>query len=210
MEALETPATLEATPKTKREAIVAAAAGVFLENGYGAASMDEIARRAGVSKATVYAHFKGKDALFGAIVEERCHRMMAHEEATTEQDSPEAMLARIGRGLIDIVCVPSSIALYRVVLAEAARFPELGRVFFEQGLGPAQQRLAAYLGQLAEDGVIRLADPELGARQFLGMAINDLDIRLLLAMGPAPDDAERQRMAKTAVTIFLDGCRVTR
>lgn len=200
----------DTAPKTKREAIVCAAAEVFLENGYGAASMDEIARRAAVSKATVYAHFKGKDALFGAIVEERCQQMMTPEDALSDHQPPEATLARIGRGLIDIVCVPSSIALYRVVLAEAARFPELGRVFYDRGLRPAQQRLAAYLKQLAAEGTITIADPELGARQFLGMALNDLDVQLLLAMGPAPDEAERARMAATAVAIFLDGCRVTR
>ena len=211
MHSSPTHAPIEENPASpKRLAIVAAAAETFLDHGYGAASMDEIARRAGVSKATVYAHFKGKDALFGAIVAERCHKMMTPQESLVEPSSPEAMLYRVGRGLIEVVCVPSSIALYRVVLAEAVRFPELGRVFFELGLRPAQERLAAYLAGLAREGAIAVDDPVMAAKQFLGMALNDLDIRLLLGITTVPDESARDAMARSAVSIFLDGCRQAR
>jgi TetR/AcrR family transcriptional regulator, mexJK operon transcriptional repressor len=197
-----------AAGSAKQGAILEAAAEVFLEQGFGNASMDEIARRAGVSKATVYSHFENKPALFGAIVQHRCQHTLS-AMLTELSDRPVAeTLASIGRQFLNALAMPGSLSLYRVVLAEAPRFPELGRIFYEAGPDRCASTLAAYLADLDKRGVLAVADPRSAAEQFLGAVLGHIHVRMLLGvMAEAPAPAERERFVKAAVSTFLDGHR---
>src|SRR3712207_5867039 len=106
----------------KPRAILDAAAELFLAHGFAAVSMDAVARQAGVSKATLYAHFPGKDALFAAMVAERCDRMAAEVSALAEHGGgTEAALRRLCRTVLGFLVAPSTIAIHRIVQAEATR-----------------------------------------------------------------------------------------
>jgi AcrR family transcriptional regulator len=199
-----------AMAEAKREAIVAAAAEVFLEMGFGAASMDAIARTAGVSKATIYSHFTNKQALFGAIMQGRCGRMIdtAFSAADLAARGPEAALTLIGRQFLDLLLTPGSLPLYRLVLAEAPRFPELGQVFYRSGPDRVAGALAAYLEEQHRRGALKVDDPRLAAEQFFGMVLGHLHIKVLLAILPEPPGPEeRARVVATAVATFMDGHR---
>lgn len=196
-----------ATPK--RDAVLTAGAAVFMEQGFGSASMDEVARRAAVSKATIYSHFESKHALFGAIVNGKCRAMIpAIEDAVLDERTPAETLTRIGRQFLDLLLSGEALPLYRVVLAEAPRFPELGRAFYDAGPNRVAGALAAYLERLTARGLLDLPDARLAAEQFFGMVLGHNHVRILLGTVPAaPSAAERERIVASAVRIFLDGAR---
>lgn len=198
-----------ATSEAKRAAILEAGAEVFLARGFGNANMDEIARRAGVSKATVYSHFNSKHGLFGAIVQARCQRMMGAAWSTADDRSPpEAMLQRIGRAFLDLLFAAGSLQLYRVVVAEAERSPELGQVFFRIGPDEGAGTLAAYLTEIDRRGILRVPDARLAAEQFFGMVLGHLHLKLLLGVMAQPPEGEtRDRLVARAVEVFVAGHR---
>lgn len=194
----------DAAVPTKRDAILAAAQRVFFEVGYGAASMDAIAREAGVSKQTIYAHFGAKDALFGAIMVVRAdHFLEPLPEAVGDAPDVSAALDGVARRYLAILLAPEAVARFRVVMAESARFPELAEVFYRSGPRRANERLAAYLGALDAKGVLRVGDPELAAGQFLGALRGDLFIRYLLGLGEPPSIREIDRTVAHVVGSFL-------
>src|SRR5258705_7717365 len=132
--------------------ILEAARRVFMTDGYGAASMDAIAKAAGVSKATVYAHFSGKDQLFAAIIAQQCRVHSAIPTLDDERAAPEETLRALGRKFADLVLSPEVLDLYRIVVSETARFPELGRTLYETGPKRGIGRLAEYLQLLTNRG----------------------------------------------------------
>jgi len=192
----------------KQDAIIEAAAEVFLEQGFGSASMDEIARRAGVSKATVYSHFDSKPALFGAIVQHRCQHHVAAMLAEMSDKPAVDTLTAVGRQFLDVLMMPGSLPLYRVVLAEAPRFPELGRIFYEAGPDRCAIALGEYLGVLHQRGVLDVPEPRWAAEQFLSSVLGQVHIRMLLMVaGDPPTPEERTRYVAAAVSTFMDGRR---
>ena len=189
---------------SKREAILEAAARVFFELGYADASMDEIAREAGVSKQTVYSHFGAKDALFGAFIRDNCDRLLEPISAPEIRDKgPGAALAGIARRYLDLILAPHAMALFRTILAESGRFPELAETFYRSGPLVAIDNLADYLAELDGEGVLRVGDPRLAARLFFGMLREDFYFRLLLGYSDQPEKNEVERTVRQAVDVFL-------
>src|ERR1700753_2052494 len=114
----------------KRRQIVSGARAVFLSQGFDAASMNDIARAAGVSKGTLYVYFKDKEQLFEAIVEQECETQAEGIfDFDAEDHDVEAGLTRLGFAYIRFLCRPEKASAIRVVIAIAERMPELGRRF---------------------------------------------------------------------------------
>src|SRR6202011_440910 len=111
--------------EVRRSQILDAAAQVFLENGYGGATIDLVIERAGASKATVYSFFGGKDGLFAAIVEERAERILSAfgDPEVVDSDVPSA-LGHIAQRYMEVVMAPDVVGFYRLIIAECARFPQ--------------------------------------------------------------------------------------
>lgn len=199
---LATGAASDASPK--RAAILAAAARLFMAGGYATVSMDSVAKEAAVSKATLYAYFTGKEALFGAIVGERCAAIAAQAEALASSSAPtDRALRETGRLWMRFLLDPNSIAIHRIVIAECARFPDLAAAFY--AAGPATGR-AWLMRRLAEDqrlGRLRAdADPGVAADHLMGLLRGELYIRTMLG-GPTPDEAAIGAVVETAVEVFL-------
>ena len=184
--------------------ILEAARQVFMAEGYGEANMDAIAKAAGVSKATVYAHFSGKDQLFAAIIGQQCK---LHSEALAvanfEAMSPEAALKMIGRAFADHVLSPQVLGLYRIVVAETARFPELGRALYENGPMRALARLGDYLQRLNDRGLLDIPEPHIAGRQFFGMIRSDFYLRRLFGISDAVVGITVEQMVDRSVEMFL-------
>jgi AcrR family transcriptional regulator len=194
-----------AAGSAKRAAILDAARAVFLEQGFAGASMDAITRRAGVSKATVYAHFPSKLALFEAIVRDGCRATVAGATLCGPAGPREALIG-FGVQLLRFLTDPETLALYRVVLAEAARVPELGRTVYAAGPDRGAGELAAFFAAQAAAGRMRVADPRLAAEQFCGMLLGHFHLRRLLAVeSGAPPAAAIERAVAQAVDSFLAG-----
>jgi AcrR family transcriptional regulator len=194
-------------PSTKRERILRAGAETFMEQGFEAASMDEVARRATVSKATIYSHFDSKHALFGAIVTGRCQAMIPMIAAAgLGEHSPADALRLIGRQFLTLLTSPGPLSLYRIVLAEAPRFPDLGRNFYEAGPNLVAEALAEYLARQHEHGTLNVPAPRVAAEQFFGMVMGQIHVRILLGITDTPPgDAERDRVVELALQTFLHG-----
>lgn len=193
----------------KHADILAVAMDVFLEHGYHDASMDAIAARAKVSKITVYAHFSSKPALFSAIIAELAGRLTgAFQRMTLAGLPPEQALRQMARAYLDLALAPRSLALHRLVVAEAARQPQLGRLIFWHGPLAIAATLAEYLRAQPS---LRIADPDLAAQQFLGMVLAQNQLGLLLAGKPAAKSkAALNAVINHAVDLFLNGCRKNR
>src|SRR5690606_1530160 len=129
----------------KREAILEASTRVFLEKGYSATGMQQIASEADVSTATLYSHFSGKEELFDAVVAALWQRLRPIEREEFWAMAPEQGLRAFCLDVLEVLLSPTSIALFRVVLAEAPRFPELTQAFREHGDEAIVQKLATYL-----------------------------------------------------------------
>ncbi len=186
----------------KRSAIVSAAAKVFLSEGYGAATMDQIARTAGVSKQTVYSHFGSKDALFEEIIRAKCAELVGQDEDwSLSGDDPREVLVAVATRYQKVVLAENSIKLFRVIVAECERFPELADRFHRAGPAAATQRLSRFLD--AQELCAGPAKATRAAECFFAMLRDDLYIRRLLAMCAAPTEAEARDRAEHLVTAFL-------
>ncbi len=192
---------------TRRLAILEAATGVFMELGYAGASVDRIVQRAGGSKATVYRHFGCKADLFAEIITALVARMTApieHQRPAAVGTAAElaATLTRFGRTYLDVLVQPQSLALYRMVMAEGANFPDLARVFYARGPGQVATQLADYLGALRGWELIAAPEPELAAREFLSLVRSDLHLKALLGV-EVPTAKQCELTVKRAVMLFL-------
>ena len=199
----------------KRGAILDAATTLFLRNGYRGTSMDEIAALAAVSKQTVYKHFADKERLFSEIVTGTVSEISdpVHAAVLALEDSGdvEADLRGLARELLRMVMQPRILQLRRLVIGEAGRFPELGRVFYEQGPGRTITALATVFEQLAERGVLRLDDPQLTAAHFNWLVMSiPLNRAMLLGEHRPPARAELNRYADAGVRAFLAAYRPDR
>lgn len=190
--------------RAKHARILRAATRAFLEHGFRAATMDLVAREAGVSKVTVYSHFKNKEGLFGAIIDDMAGRLVGRIDRFALGDvRPEIALREVGRRYLDLALASSSLALHRLVVAEAARFKRLGHVIYRSGPTQLVDGLADYL---ARQRSLQIEDPRLAAEQFFGMVLGHAQLSLLLGARPAREvRAGIGRSVDHAVRLFLRG-----
>lgn len=194
----------EAPGGGKAESILAAAKRTFLESGFGAVSMDTIAREAGVSKATVYAHFAGKEELFGAVIGRECERFLASFSAgELDPRDVRASLTVLGRRFLELVLSPDGIALHRIILAEVTRFPMLGEVFWRAGPERQRVQIEGFLQSAAASGTLSFHDTRLAAEQFLSLIRGEIQLRHLLRLEADADEPSIRDVVNGAVDTFL-------
>ncbi len=185
----------------RRAAMIEAARDVFLAHGYEGAQMQAVALRACASKETLYRYFPNKAALFEAVIRSIADRLGA-QVADPATDMPvRQALESFGMSFLEGVLRSDALALHRLAISEAERFPELGRVFNETGPAAVRTRLTKYLAGAASNGSLKCADPEHAATLLLGALISDLQLRSLLGSG-APNQDLTGHVAE-AVAMFL-------
>ncbi len=194
----------EAPAASKAESILAAAKRTFLQSGFGAVSMDTIAREAGVSKATVYAHFAGKEELFGAVIGSECERYLADfSAAELDPCDVRASLTVLGRRFLELVLSPEGIALHRIILGEVTRFPLLGEVFWRAGPERQRVQIEAFLRSAAASGTLSFRDTRLAAEQFLSLVRGEIQLRQLLRLEADADEPSIRDVVVGAVDTFM-------
>jgi AcrR family transcriptional regulator len=193
---------------SKRRQILDGARKLFLDLGFDAASMGEIARAAGVSKGTLYVYFADKNRLFEAIVEEES---LEQGKVTFNLDPARDVtttLMDFGQAYIQLLCRPGVGSATRTVMAIAERMPEVGRRFYENVVALTIRRLAAYLGARVKAGDLEIEDCELAATQFMQMCQATLFQPFIFQAAPAPSAARIAHVVKSATRIFLAAYRV--
>jgi len=194
----------ESLSREKRGAILEGAGRVFASHGYEGASMADITRAAGVSKGTIYHHFTGKAELFGAYVAQQCAANFAPLfDAAQPAGDTASTLRDIGARMVHLLLSPAGLAVDRIVVSEAARFPELARAFYDAGPARAIAGLAAWLSAQVAHGHLALDDPEFAAEQFFSLCQHPAIMRRKLGLAPAMGAAEIARVVDGAVAVFL-------
>jgi TetR/AcrR family transcriptional repressor of mexJK operon len=186
--------------------ILEVATELFLTEGYGSATIDAVAARAGVSKRTLYHRFADKSALFVAVV----HRIVSLIRpppgvALLEGSNPQEILRRLAGFVLQAALSPQAIALHRLVMAEAARFPELVRAVYDEGWA---DEAAALIGSVLEralrDGRPSPRGAAFAAEQFLQMIVT-VPQRRALGIGVPMRRAELDSWVEDTVRLFLQG-----
>jgi TetR/AcrR family transcriptional regulator, mexJK operon transcriptional repressor len=192
----------------KRRAILDAATEVFLQKGYLATNMDEIAALAAVSKQTVYKNFPGKETLFVEIVSSVTNRASdrVHSEMPdlAEGEDVAEYLRRYAYRQLTVVLTPRVMQLRRLVIGEVGRFPELARALFEGGPKRAMAAMAVLFARLADRGLLAIDDPAVAASQFNWLIMGEpLNRAMLLGDDAIPKPAQLRRHAAAGVRVFL-------
>jgi AcrR family transcriptional regulator len=183
----------------------------FLSAGYRETTLEGIAREAGIAKKTLYDRFGSKAGLFGAIVETLRRSWISQlGDIVLDSRRPDQVLEKVALHLLDVGTRPDMIELYRLLLVEAYRFPELINGYYDkQGGLRGMEPLSDYFRSAIADGVLQLDDVELATEQFLHLVLGGVRARMLLdATRRRPSASERDRIARQAVRIFLAGCNV--
>jgi AcrR family transcriptional regulator len=194
----------------RRERLIAAAEHVFVELGYSASNMDGIARRAGMSKKTIYQVFETKQDLFAAVIDSRRDALAAMIEGECSDDAlaPEEVLRRFLRQIARFILAPRQASLYRLAVSESLRAPELANAFHREGSTKACSPLTEWLALQHERGILHVPDPASAAKMLFYMAIAELQMRLLIGECREPDESAIDQRVDYAVRVFLDGARV--
>jgi TetR/AcrR family transcriptional regulator, mexJK operon transcriptional repressor len=191
--------------ETLRQRLLSAATHVFLERGYAAASVDEMASRAKASKITFYNHYGNKEKLFEAVILRHSQTMLAEFSTPLkgEPNSLRKMLENAAQRILQILMAPENVRFLRLIHAEAERFPRFAEVFEECGPAQGQKLIASQLERQMAKGVLKKSDPILAAQHFLSLTIGELSRRILLGLRPLPTKAETDRQIESAVDVFL-------
>jgi TetR/AcrR family transcriptional repressor of mexJK operon len=188
----------------KRAQILSGAANVFAADGYEGASMARIAIVAGVSKGTLYNYFDSKAALFTAHVGEKCAQSLTQAfDGANHDGDPAEVLRGIGQRMLRMMLSDVGLAIYRVVIAEAAKFPDLARGFFEAGPARAVGFMADWLAEETRRGRLCVPDPAFAAEQFFNLCQTRLVLRRRLEMLPDPPESDIDAVVEAAITMFL-------
>lgn len=187
---------------SKNEAILDAAVEVLSERGL-SASMDEIARRACVSKQTVYNHYGSKAELVRAITDRRSHEMTAPLETPEALAEPAEALAAFARTLLTHLLKPQTTAFMRMAIAGAPEAPEVGRAVFEAGPRANRARLADFLKLETQAGRLACPDHRQAAEFFAGMVIGTFQTASLLGVPVDLDEARADALVREAAARFL-------
>ena len=198
----------ERLDSAKCRQIMEGARAVFLAQGFDGASMGEIARRAGVSKGTLYVYFDSKEALFEAIFEDES-RLQAEQVFALESadHDVEAVLTRLGCAYVRFLCRPGGLSPLRTVISISERMPAVGKRFYEAGPATGVARLRRYLEDQVAAGCLVIDDIELAAAQFLDSCQSTVFKPLIFNFGELPSDERINHVAGTAVRTFLAAYR---
>lgn len=180
----------------------------FLAQGYGATSIDAIARDARISKRTFYDRFDGKPALFAAVVHHIIERLRPPQGLPSfGRAGLDEVLRRLAALILRAALAPDALALHRLMVAEAPRFPQLAAALDAEGsTQEAIGLIAGVLEREARAGRLELRDPRFAAEQFLYMVMT-IPQRRAAGLGTPMTAAELDRWARDVVDLFLDGCR---
>lgn len=194
----------EARREERREAILDVAAQYFLEHGYAGTTMSGIAAALGGSKGTLWSYYASKELLFSDVLERATRDFRAQLSLALNPDEPvDAALRQFCSRYLARLTNPEAIALYRLVMGEVVRFPEIGRIFYERAPRRVHELLASFLDRAMDRGELRRADP-LQAAQFLtALCLSRSHIKMLTGVIPALTPSEAEADATAAIDLFL-------
>ncbi|WP_296418121.1 TetR/AcrR family transcriptional regulator [Pseudooctadecabacter sp.] len=188
----------------KFDQVLAGATDIFMSDGFEGASVDDIARAAGVSKATLYSYFPDKRLLFMEVAKAECLRQAEEAFDTVSMDQDvRTILTEAAWQMVSFFTSDFGQRVFRLCVAESDRFPELGREFYESGPALARQRMIEFMQAGIARGQLVIDDLPLAADQFGELCKADLFPRLVFCMDTSFNDAQKKRIVDGAVDTFM-------
>ncbi|HEY9216230.1 MAG TPA: TetR/AcrR family transcriptional regulator [Ancylobacter sp.] len=206
---MEQPVKMKRPPQEERRvAILDAAAAVFFEQGYAAASIDAVIERIGGSKRNIYTMFGSKDRLFIALVSENSDKMFGPllADGAVRKDLKDALMD-FSRRFLNIIMSRRMVGVYRAVVSEASRLPELAASFYRTGPDRGAEWVAGLLKEAHARGEIHVDDAKSAAQQFIGILRGNLYMEIVLGLRKPLEPHEIDRAAISAVDLFLNGVK---
>ncbi|RLJ52031.1 TetR family transcriptional regulator [Litoreibacter meonggei] len=196
------------TPEIKRgrkyDQVIAGARDVFLAQGFEGASVDLIAREAGVSKATLYSYFPDKRILFIEVAKQECASQADRALQVDATDVPvREMLTAMSYKMMEFLTSNFAQRIFRICVAESDRFPELGREFYASGPKLLEDRLSEYFEHACERGELKIDDIGLAAMQFQELMKSEIFVQMIFNIIEKPTEAQVDRVISGAVDMFL-------
>ncbi len=188
----------------KYEQVLEGARAIFVRDGFEGASVDDVARAAQVSKATLYSYFPDKRLLFAEVARDKCRRATERALMLIDlADPPDRVLPEAARQLIDFLVSDIGRAIFRIAVAEAERFPDIARQFYDCGHAVVREALVGYLRGAAARGEVKIDDFDLAADQFAELCKAQIVLPVALGIMSDVAPADRERIGAAAVETFL-------
>lgn len=188
----------------KFDQVLQGARDIFMSDGFEGASVDDIARAAGVSKATLYSYFPDKRLLFMEVAKAECIRQADAATETIDLTQPvRTVLTEAAWQMVNFFTSDFGQRVFRLCVAESDRFPDLGREFYESGPALVRGRLISFMEVGISRGELAIDDLPLAADQFGELCKADLFPRLVFSMDKSFDHAQKERIVTGAIETFL-------
>lgn len=188
----------------KFDQVLDGARKVFMSDGFEGASVDDIAKVAGVSKATLYSYFPDKRLLFLEVANAECQRQAQTAIEMVNTDAPPRdVLTAAGRHFLTFITSSLGQQIFRTFVAESGRFPEVGRQFYLTGPNVMREELVDYIRMAADRGELEISDPYIAADQFAELCKSEVWIRRLLGVIDEVPQEDIFRIIDEAVETFL-------
>lgn len=188
----------------KYDQVVAGARKVFLAQGFEGASVDLIAREAGVSKATLYSYFPDKRILFVEVAKQECAAQADRALQVDATDVPvRQMLTGMAYKMMEFLTSDFAQRIFRICVAESDRFPELGQEFYASGPKLLEDRLTEYFQHACARGELKIEDVSLAAMQFQELMKSEIFVQMVFNIIEKPSQEQVDRVIKGAVDMFL-------
>lgn len=192
----------EHVPGRKECQILSAARAQFLEQGFSDTSMDAIARRAGVSKATLYAYFPSKEALFSHLIQVECREKAIQLPSPDLDAGVRPALHALCSHFVRHFLTKEATAFFQTVSGERWRFPDLCKLYFKSGRKIVVDFVAAYLEEAKARGLLAFEDADIAADQLLNLVLSDMPLRVALGL-ELRDQQEAERIMEAGLAVFF-------
>lgn len=188
----------------KFDQVVEGARSLFLTDGFERASVDDIARAAGVSKATLYSYFPDKRLLFVEVMKSECNRLAQGAIHDIDFDAPvREVLTKAGTTIFDVLLSDFGLQMFRISISESQNFDGLGPQYYDCGPALIVSILVGYFEKAESEGLLNIEDKELAAHQFCELCKTWAFPRKTLHVQDVITDADRNRVVDSAVDMFL-------
>ncbi|MEM6371167.1 MAG: TetR/AcrR family transcriptional regulator [Pseudomonadota bacterium] len=198
----------DATPMVRKgrkfDQVLEGARIVFMADGFEGASVDDIAREAGVSKATLYSYFPDKRLLFMEVANQECARQSQSAIDNIDMHAPpREVLGQVGRHFLRFITSKFGQQVFRICVAESDRFPKIGQAFYQSGPARMRAEMAEYFTEAMGRGELRMDDVILAADQFGELCKADIWPRLVFGVINSVEPSDIERVVDGAVEMFM-------
>jgi len=189
----------------KRKQILDAATRLFTDQGYAATSMDHIAKKADVSKQTVYSHFGNKDELFMAAIEQKCDSYHMLDISMDDLSDPKGILLTLAQRFLTMLISKEALAVHKICAFESKSYPNIAELFFKAGPERLSGKVAQLMSKFNEQKILKIDNPKFAAWQFLNMVKGENFVRVEFNTDKQLTEEEVEQYLEASVDLFLRG-----